>query len=704
MLTIGSLKLKNFISHADTEITFSDGQRCLIDGRSGAGKSAVVESIIWALYGKGRSDNRFLIKNGEKNAEVELLLRNGQAAYRITRKISDAGKQSLSIDIAEDGEEFEPVKAAGLKNIQEWLENNLLKASYTLFINSIAYPQDNTENFVKQTANKRKELLLEIAGAGDYDLLYSRCRDRLSLEEEAVARISSKLEDKKVVAVLADTLPKEIEELSVTQSSSQMELKELDALVEKVSAQLAGANELQKRRELLQDTVAKNKLQSKALLVEIERAQKRIKELEGIDVLFLSMKVEELKAAREQMADYQLMVERELAWSEKFSKLLSQKPRERDFDTEIEKINFSLRDLQNNTDVSCPSIQGMACPKLEAALRQNSAYFEEQLKSLMKGRDEQKASMEAYVKAIDELGKKPETPKTLIEATKALIAELAPYEQKMGEARAAKMTIMSLQEGLKNNQERLELFVAGVMVDEANLAAVEAEIKALNLDKLQWDFIRFKKQQADLKVDLELLLSRISEKRTMLKMAEEAKKSIKDLEEQAKGYVERIESLKALKDAFGSKGIRTVIIDYFVPRLEERINEILSQLSDFRVEINTQRDGADGDSVVEGLFINIIDAQGRCMDFNSYSGGERLKVVVAISEALASLQKIGFRILDELFVGLDQESTDSFAEVLSKIQNRFKQMLCISHLQSIKDVFTDKLEVVKQNGNSLVIA
>ena len=106
---------------------------------------------------------------------------------------------------------------------------------------------------------------------------------------------------------------------------------------------------------------------------------------------------------------------------------------------------------------------------------------------------------------------------------------------------------------------------------------------------------------------------------------------------------------------------------------------------------------------MEGLFINIYNEAGEEFDFNNYSGGEKLKITVAISEALAELQRISFRVLDELFVGLDDESTQSFAEIVDTLQSRFSQLICISHLPNIKDAFAERLTVVKQNGISTTI-
>jgi len=52
------IKLKNFISHADTEIEFPFGVTVLV-GPNGAGKTSVVDAIVFALFGdKVRRESR----------------------------------------------------------------------------------------------------------------------------------------------------------------------------------------------------------------------------------------------------------------------------------------------------------------------------------------------------------------------------------------------------------------------------------------------------------------------------------------------------------------------------------------------------------------------------------------------------------------------------------------------------------------------
>jgi exonuclease SbcC len=167
---------------------------------------------------------------------------------------------------------------------------------------------------------------------------------------------------------------------------------------------------------------------------------------------------------------------------------------------------------------------------------------------------------------------------------------------------------------------------------------------------------------------------------------------------------EDIECLELLKEAFSPRGVKAVVIDYLVPQLEERINGVLSQMSDFRIRLDTQKATVDEEGVKEGLFITVINDHQEELPFASYSGGEKVKITIAISEALASLMnQIGFRIMDENIVSLDKESTESFVVVLEKLQQKFPQLFVISHLQEVKDIFEKKITVVKVNGTSKII-
>lgn len=80
MIRINKIKIENFQSHKDTELSFSDGLNVIV-GPSDQGKSAIIRAIKWVLYNEPRGTD--FIRQGANSSKVSLELSNG---YVITRE------------------------------------------------------------------------------------------------------------------------------------------------------------------------------------------------------------------------------------------------------------------------------------------------------------------------------------------------------------------------------------------------------------------------------------------------------------------------------------------------------------------------------------------------------------------------------------------------------------------------------------------
>lgn len=705
MIILKELVIQDFLSHEKTSISFSDGQRVLIEGKSGSGKSSILDAIVWCLYGKGRVDGRNLIRQGCEKGSVEITLSEGNKEFLIKRRVSQDGKNFLAVEEMGDTG-FTPIPVAGLKNIQDWIEKDLIKASFQLFINSVSYPQDNGDNFVKQTAAKRKDLLLEIASVENYDLLFERAKSRLQLTTEALQRFEGELAAVKLdIGGQEADLAKNHEELETQIGALVLQIKEkeefLDAKRGVISEMKAKQGFIKTRQLGLEASEAEAKQIAARLLSTHEaiNALSQVQKPEGSqEALFQALEKNQMDMAafQEKLSNFRIK-------RSEIEALIRNKPLEQPFSQEIEKINKQIIQAMKDTMSLCDL--GDACKNHQSVIKAKTSFLEEQLIDRSNRLAEQNKRLAEYSSKVRDLSDTM-PPEPSSEELAVFMAKKNEIDSQLKAFRdyaeaEAKLTSLRIEEATKQNL---------LSEKEASLMSARAEIKALE-QEISW-FDSLAEETAFQASGMELISLR--SKRDVLKasqvkiheLMERSKKQearAKELEAEIAKIGRKKASLELIKEAFGSKGIKTLVIDILIPKLEGSINEILSQLSDFKVSLNTLKAAASGDGQIEGLFISIIDPQGKEMDFASYSGGEKLKIIVAISEALASLQRVGFRLLDELFVGLDEASTEGFLAVLEKIQGRFSQILCITHLQQIKDAFSDKLEVVKLNGVSQVV-
>lgn len=698
-MLLKSLSLTNFLSHESTKIDFAADRKLLIDGQSGAGKTSIVEAIIWCLYGKARLENRSLIKLGKTTAKVELVLTNNDDVFSIRRSITKKGTQTLDISLEDGTGKARAVGATSLKEKQAYIEKEILKSGYDLFVNSVAYPQNSQNSFVNQTASRRKELLLEIVGAGNFEEYLEKAKE-----------ISVKLD------VDAQVMANEIKNTDLLIVS----IKEEIAQFEKNSFDV----DLQKKNIALQDILIADSVEAigtlkktiEELITKSAAAMAAIVERTNLTKELATLVLPDLKPLTTELQTLEWSFPELAKEREEYTRLLNAKEMVRAIearkkelevmlaglptalhDERIKSTNKKLIELLSSQTDLCPNTNKV-CVKAQAMVEARQIELETELNQATTGFNMAKAKETEISNELASLVV-PSVDDERIASLKIHLEEEARMV-----ARKAEITNAIAMAGIVNDRRsavsrRLtELPEALGDTDE-----VEIDKKKKELDAAENLLSDLKATKSRLEFDLSawITAAEVIKKKKEYETDLEAKKD--EFNKSAGKFITDAENVKMIKDALGPNGIKVVIVDTVLPRLELRVNEILSELSEFKIKFDTQRASAsDEDKKIEGLFITIINDQGEELDFEGYSGGERLKIIVAISEALAELQKTKFRLIDELFLGLDEDSVGRFGEILMKLQERFSQVLCISHLPTIKGLFEDKITVTKKNGTSSV--
>jgi len=186
----------------------------------------------------------------------------------------------------------------------------------------------------------------------------------------------------------------------------------------------------------------------------------------------------------------------------------------------------------------------------------------------------------------------------------------------------------------------------------------------------------------------------------------------KALEESIAKEAETQEIYAFLKEAFGVNGIQSLLIENTVPELQQETNALLQKLTMNRMSIviRTQKPLKTKDEMVESLEIDISDANGEVRDYNTFSGGEKYRVDLALrislSKLLAAQSGVNLKmlIIDEGFGTQDKDGLEAIIDSIDKISDEFEKIILITHLEKLRDAFEMKITVEKEPARGSVFS
>lgn len=160
---------------------FSDAGRFLLSGPTGAGKSTIIDAIVFALYGKvsgGRdsSDSRIRSRYASEQAktEVELIFSTSSGNYKVRRqpayeRVKKNGKgvtkQNAKAWLFKLDEQLREVSEPLTKTSDVGTEiTRIVGLSREQFTQTVVLPQGKFAQFLRSTSKDRQDLLQELFG------------------------------------------------------------------------------------------------------------------------------------------------------------------------------------------------------------------------------------------------------------------------------------------------------------------------------------------------------------------------------------------------------------------------------------------------------------------------------------------------------------------------------------------------------------
>ena len=229
-------------------------------------------------------------------------------------------------------------------------------------------------------------------------------------------------------------------------------------------------------------------------------------------------------------------------------------------------------------------------------------------------------------------------------------------------------------------------------LDEAKAHEVDVKFNKLKQKEID-DIIS---ERDDLSIEIKRLekniltmSGRIEVAKKNKETAEESINRLRELELQYKGYEYYLKSIKR-------DGVPYQLITKAIPQIEAEINNILTQVVDFTMILNT--DGKNINSYI------VYDTD-NYWPLELTSGMEKFVASLAIRTSLinvTSLPRPNFLAIDEGFGVLDSENLNNMYLLFDYLKSQFGFVLCISHIDAMRDIVDSLIEIKKVSGYSKI--
>jgi exonuclease SbcC len=288
------------------------------------------------------------------------------------------------------------------------------------------------------------------------------------------------------------------------------------------------------------------------------------------------------------------------------------------------------------------------------------------------------------------------------------VKKASGYEQLRAELESARTGISATETAIASLINQRQSLAASIKDDEHKTAAIAKEISgtgdiATGLQELETKLVLQRQSEA-------ATMDRRASMQAKIDNLTELKKQKKTLLKERAGTARDATVYDTLAFAFGKKGIQALIIENAVPEIEEEANTLLRRLTNNQMNLRfiTQKDQRTG-GVIETLDLIIADGDLGDRKYELFSGGEAFRINFAVRIALSKLlaRRAGARletlVVDEGFGTQDEEGKERLIDAISAIQDDFKKIIVITHLEDLKELFPARIEVTKKLGQGSVV-
>jgi len=658
----------NFIDFTNMKGTYG------IFAPNASGKSSAMEALIFALFDKTprayRGDHIMNIR--KKTFECELKFEVNGTIYVINRKGKKNNKGAVRVDVKFWKENDDGTKT--ILNGEDRFSTNAnirgIVGTYEDFILTTLSGQTGNSLFIDKSNSERKVLLNQFMGLIVFELLEKVANEESKQLQGVLKKFSREDFTDQLVQLQND-----IEELN------------LQLLTVQSSIDTAGLSADQHTIEIEQLNTQKlpvpSNVPSKDVLISNQTSL-----VKKIDVLTTNLVILEQE---ERNIEAQFTSIKEKLNNVNLIELEESYKKYQELERNLTKLEQNYTLTSTNIDSKHQTIEQLSTFKYnsecEVCIENNKSKLEqiakltghidelndksvelaEQINLIKIEMDDLKLDHDKFISA-----------KNLSDVYQRLQLDLQRSRNNIDKSKNQLDTFNADLENIQHQFEELDKYASALVtnrqVDEKILVHKE------ELQKLKSALTRFN----DTKMDLH----------SSVKVKESSRSNIMEQLNEMAQIEKEFEAYRYYMDAVGKDGIPYQLISKTIPVIEGEINNILSQIVPFSIALDVDGKNFGG---------RIVYDHERSWPLENSSGMERFISSLAIRVALlkaSNLPKSNFLIIDEGMGSLDSEYLHGMQLMFDLLKAQFDYVVVISHLDNIRDMVDNIIEIKKVNGYS----
>lgn len=673
-MILKTLKLENIRSYKAETIEFPAGTT-LFEGDIGSGKSTILMSIEFALFGLGSEKGGALLRKGSPKGSVSLTFSVNDQDYTVTRRLVNRGKEGIQQDREGLLETFQGtyhLSASELKTkillILGFNEPPDPKAQSIIYRYAIFTPQEEMKSIIFSPPDNRLQTLRKALHIEDYKIATTNA----NLVQNALARKASELQ-----SAAGD--------LETIQNSVQ--LKETDIKQLRKALNIAEEQEIKEDQALskLRDELIKYQAQQ-VKLSEINGYIKPLEKQLNDKVALLAKSERELitrEKHRKETESYIKAFEKKEVPTEKtvdelrgeISELEYEDRRLRRTETEIDS---KIQDyLSVGTNGICPTCDRPADPK------------------------EFKNKIDSKLKEKIEAGKNVTRCEVSLKKGKNLLELLQEYEKEKIKFRQWQTDLERLKMEFKDYSETIEC--GQKEIEELEKALTNYRIESNKLQdvlKIINDFTQKIKKSDDILRETRAKVVELTTKISDLNHSIDEDTSRVNQKLEQKNKANRLKEYETWFESFFIPTIN-LIEKHILTNANQEFNQHFQKWFSLLVEDIGKTARADE------TFTPIIEQDGYEQDIHYLSGGEKTSIALAYRLALNTIvqkasisMKSNLLILDEPTDGFSKEQLSRVKDILDELQ--CPQVIIVSHERELESFADQIYSVAKTQGISQI--